>query len=388
MKNRLIATVLSLALLATACDGGGGKTAPPVVPPGTYTYSIPAQTNDGWATGHLDDYGFNSTLIKEMTDGINSGRFPGIDSVTIVRNNTLLLHAAYRKSLGQFDGWVGNTDPERHIMHSTSKSFTSVLVGIAIDQGYITSVEVPFYDLFSYANYANPDTRKATMTLADALTMRLGLEWDEWSVPYGSPGNDLEELTRNNTDFAKALLDLPMSSDPGTLFTYNTAATIAIGQALENAVGVPMAVFADQYLFQPLQIQTAVWGRTPSNLPNGGSGLFLEPRDMVKLGQLFIDGGRWNGQQVVSSAWVNASVEPHASLNFTLSNAYGYQWWLGGLTYKGQPIETWSTRGYGGQDIFCIPTLNLVVAFTAHNYESRETLPFTLMQDYVLASID
>jgi len=380
--------VLVLTLLLTACGGSSSNESPAPNPPPRYTYSIPLQTNDGWATGHLDDHGFDSALITQMMDGINEGQFSGIDSVTIVRNNTLLLHVEYDRSLDRFDDWGGNTDPGRHILHSTSKSFTSALIGIAIDQGFIASVDVAFYDLFSYANYSNPDARKALMTLEDALTMRLGLEWDEWSVPYGQPGNDLEELMSRNLDYAKALLDLPMTSNPGSSFTYNTAATIAIGQALENAVGVPMADFAELNLFQPLQIQSAAWVRTPTRLPNGGSGLYLESRDMIKFGQLFIDGGQWNGQQIVSSEWVDASVERHVALDFSLSSGYGYQWWLGRFTYAGQEVEAWSTRGFGGQDIFCIPSLNLVVAFTAQNYESNEFLPMSLLQDYILPSIN
>ena len=386
MKVHRISSLLVLALLVTAC-GGGGET-PASGPPTRYTYSVPEQTNDGWATGHLDDHGFNTALIVEMMDGINDGQFSGIDSVTIVRNNTLLLHAEYDRRLDRFDDWGGNTDPGRHILHSTSKSFTSALIGIAIDQGFIASVDVPFYGLFSYGNYSNPDARKATMTLEDALTMRLGLEWDEWSVPYTQPGNDLEELMSSNLDYAKALLDLPMTSNPGSSFTYNTAATIAIGQALENAVGVPMSDFAELNLFQPLQIQTAEWVRTPTRLPNGGSGLFLESRDMIKFGQLFVDGGQWNGQQIISAGWIDASVAQHVILDFNLSSGYGYQWWLGRFTYDGQEIETWSTRGFGGQDIFCIPSLNLVVAFTSQNYESNEFLPMSLLQDYILPSIN
>lgn len=387
MKKYRIITVIVLSLLTAACGGGGGDSSTPL-PPITYTYAIPTQTTDGWATGHLDDHGFDSARIMEMIDGINTGQFSGIDSVTIVRNNTLLLYATYRRSAGQFDDWIGNTSPERHALHSTSKSITSALVGIAIDQGYIASVDVPFYDLFSYGNYQNPDPRKATMTLEDALTMRFGLEWNEWDATYFSENNDLVELTSNHTDYAKALLDLPMESDPGTTYTYNTAGTIAIGQALQNAVGVPMEEFADLYLFNPLGIHTAEWLRTPTNLPNGGSGLFLFPRDMVKFGQLFLNGGMWNGQQVVSSAWSSTSVDQHVVLDWTWSTGYGYQWWLGRFTHNGQEIEIWSTRGFGGQDIFCIPSLNLVVAFTAQNYDSGEFLPFTLMQDYILPSIN
>lgn len=390
MKTYKMYAAMALALLATACGGGssGGGSIPPPPPPVTYTYSVPTQTNDGWATGDISDHGIDAGLIMQMMDGINSGTFSGIDSVTIVRNNTLLLHAVYPRSLDRFDNWVGNPNTSRHVMHSTSKSFTSALIGIAIEQGYIASVDIPFYDMFPYVSYQNPDPRKATMTLEDALTMRLGLEWDEWSIPYATPGNDLEELMSNNSDYAKALLDLQMESDPGTTYTYNTAATIAIGQALQNAVGVSMASFAEQNLFQPLQIQNAQWGLTPTGLANGGSGLFMEPRDMIKFGQLFIDDGIWNGQQVLSAEWSAASVQSHVELGWSSTSGYGYQWWIDRFTYNGQGIESWSTRGFGGQNIFCVPSLNLVVAFTAQNYESNEFIPFTLMQDYILPSID
>jgi len=389
MKTFKALLPFALPLFAVACGGSGGGGSPPTTsPPATYTYSVPAQTNDGWVTGHLDDHGFDAALILEMMDGINSGRFSGIDSVTIARDNTLILNEIYPRNLDIYDNWVGNTDPERHVVHSTSKSYTSALIGIAIEQQYIASVDVPFYDLFSYGSYANPDPRKATMTLEDALTMQLGYTWNEWDVPYGTAGNDLQDLLESNADVAKALLDLPIESDPGTSFTYNTAATIAIGQALQNAVGVSMASFAETYLFQPLQIESAEWGRTPTNLPNGGSGLFLKPRDMIKLGQLYLDGGVWNGQQIVSAAWIDASVQAHAALSYSLSTGYGYQWWLGGFTHNGQPIEVWSTRGFGGQDIFCVPSLNLVVAFTGQNYDAGEFLPFELMQDFILAAIN
>ena len=380
--------VVTFALFLAACGGGGS---PASAGPSTvleYSYSVPTDNGDGWATGHLDDHGFDSAIIADMMKRLVDGRVYGIDSITIVRNNTLVLYEQLREELDEFDDWANNTSLTRHILHSTSKSITSALIGIAIDQGYIASTDVPFYDLFSYGNYENWDTRKFDMTLEDALTMRLGIVWDEWSVPYGEIGNDLNTLTTENTDFAKALLDLPMGSDPGTTFTYNTAATITIGQALENAVGMPMAEFADQHLFLPMQILSATWGRTPTGLPNGGSGLYLTPRDMAKFGQLFISDGQWNGQQIISSAWVTKSVERHVSLDWELTSGYGYQWWLDNFNFGSEAIDGWSTRGYGGQYIFCVPSLDLVVTFTGRNYgTSDSSTPFTLMQDFILRSL-
>jgi CubicO group peptidase (beta-lactamase class C family) len=383
-----LVSVAALTLLLAACGGGtSADSGPPDTL--TYTYAVPPQTSDGWATGHLDDHGFDMAKISDMMQSIVGGQFEGIDSVVIVRDNTLLLYSSFRRELDEFDGWINNTSLPRHILHSTSKSVTSALVGIAIDQGYIASIQEPFYDFFNYGSYANWDARKSDMTLEDALTMRLGIVWDEWSVPYGEPGNDLHELTSRHSDFAKALLDLPMEGDPGTTYAYNTAASITIGQALENAVGVPMAEFANTHLFRPMQIMTAEWGRTPTGLPNGGSGLFLEPRDMAKFGQIFIGDGEWNGQQIISSEWIETSTQRHVSLSWNRTSGYGYQWWIDDFVFDGQPVDSWSTRGYGGQYIFCIPALNLVVTFTGQNYgTSAAQDPFTLVQDFILPSIE
>jgi CubicO group peptidase (beta-lactamase class C family) len=322
-----------------------------------------------------------------------SGSFPGIDSIAIARNGKLLLYwYDARRNLDEFDDWIGNRDRERHVLHSTSKSFTSALIGIAIDRGFIASTQVGFYGMFPYSSYANPDPRKDDMTLEDALTMRLGLRWDEWSWPYSDSRNDLATLTSRHSDWPKALLDLPMIHDPGTVFAYNTAATTTIGQALENATGQPMAQFANANLFYPMQINDAEWATTPTGLPVGGSGLFLRTRDLAKFGQLYVDGGVWQGQRLVSAAWVAESVVPRVDLSSIVSDAtgYGYQWWLDELDYGTATVETWSTRGYGGQYVFCVPSLNLVVAFTGHNYANSRGIEglFTMMRSYILAAID
>ena len=385
IKIRVSAIFLLLLSLSACGSGGGNAEGGGTRIADAYSYSMPASNGDGWAVGHLDDHDFDTALIITMMDRIYSDGFPGIDSVAIVRHETLVLSEQLRNELDQFDPWSNNFDAEKHIQHSTSKSVTSALIGIAIDQGYIAGTEVPFYDMFSYAIYGNWEQRKASMTLEDALTMRLGLRWDEWTEPYGAPNNDLTILTENNNDFAKALLDLPMVSDPGTSYAYNTAATIAIGQALENAVGVPMEDFAELHLFAPMQITSASWGMTRNNLPNGGSGLFLKTRDMVKFGQIFIDDGVWQGQQVISAGWVARSVQPHVSLGWAFTAGYGYQWWVDEFVVAGERIRSYSTRGYGGQYIFCVPDLELVVAFTGHNYGGPAAgQVFDLMRDYIL----
>ena len=379
-------TLAAVALLLAACGGGssGGSSSP--IPPLQYVYTTPDAIGDGWQVSSLADEGMQETRISSMMQRVINGGFEGIDAVAIARNNKLVLYEQMPRALDQFDAWVNNTDKSRHVLHSTSKSVTSALVGIAIDRGAIASTNVSFYSLFNYGAYDNWDPRKEDMTLEDALTMRLGIEWDEWSLPYTNPNNDLVFLENNNTDWTKALLDRPVTSDPGTTFAYNTAATIAIGQAVENATGLPLAEFANQYLFYPMQITTAVWWRSPTGLPVGGSGLFLRARDMLKFGQLYVDDGAWQGEQLISPEWIADTVVRRVDISewATYSEAYGFQWWLDDLNHNGEPVETWVTAGYGGQYIFCVPSLDLVVAFTGHNYANL----YTMVQSYILASID
>ncbi|MDJ0904890.1 MAG: serine hydrolase [Woeseiaceae bacterium] len=386
--HRILLAVLALTLVA-ACGGGSGGGGSSNRD--NFTYTTPPDIGDGWQTSNLTNEGFDPQLIDEMMEQVVSERFPGIDSVTIVKNNRLVLYWFADRDLDQFDGWVNNQDKERHILHSTSKSVTSALVGIAIDQGFIASTQVPFYSLFDYPNYLRWDPRKDDMTLEDALTMRLGLEWDEWTYPYTSLNNDLVALNTYNTDWAKALLDLPMVEDPGTSFTYNTAATNAIGQAVENAIGMPLADFANANLFYPMQITDAVWATTPTGLPVGGSGLFLRPRDLAKFGQLYLDNGAWQGQQLISAGWIADTVVRRVDISSwaSYSEAYGFQWWLDDMVYDAQAVDTWVTSGYGGQYLFVIPSLDLVVAFTGQNYENGARISnlYWMMQEYILRAI-
>ena len=384
----ILAVYLALVAIGLSACGGGSDAPPDVSPVPQYVYSIPDAIGDGWEVASVADEGLDEELVTTMVRRILTGVNQGIDSVAIARNGKLVLSVQVRDSVGQFDDWIDNTDPERHVLHSTSKSFTSALIGIAIDQGAIASVDVPFYDLFNYGAYDNWDSRKAAMTLEDVLTMRLGIEWDEWSLPYTHRMNDLVFLENNNVDWSKALLDLRMTSDPGTVYAYNTAATIALGQALENATGIPMEDFANQYLFFPMQITTAGWWKSPTGLPVGGSGLFLKTRDMLKFGQLYIDEGAWQGQQLISPAWVAASVARHVDISewASLSEAYGYQWWLDDLAYGASTTPAYITSGYGGQYIFALPELDIVVAFTGQNYENGERIAelYTLVERFVL----
>lgn len=391
--------ILQCLLMAiAACGGGSGSNAngpdqPPVVP---YTYAVPAELGDLWTVGHANTVGVSAEILEAMMAEIQSGNFPLIDSIAVARRGVLVLSETVRTITGTADERVGNADPAMHAQNSVSKSFAAALTGIAIDQGVFENTEVPYLSLFPYPDYENRDDRKDNITLQHVLTMTLGLDWNEWEPPYSDPDNQMFTHYATHVDVSKGLLDLPMAFDPGTRFAYNTIASVSLGQAIENNAPLSLIDYGSAFFLAPLGITRIEVERTPSGLPDLGRGLFLTTRDMLKLGQLYLDNGEWQGRQVVSSDWVSRSTTVNVELEWAEPDGmvwqmegYGYHWWLGTFTVDGRRYDSYAAWGFGEQWLMVIPELELVVAVNAHGRngtaeESNEIL--SLIRDYVLVS--
>jgi CubicO group peptidase (beta-lactamase class C family) len=257
-----------------------------------------------------------------------------VRSVLIVRNGYMVLEAYF---------YPHRQDTVRGIL-SASKSFQSALVGIAIDKGYIESLDQKVLDFFPERTIANDDPRKQAMTLEHLLTMRSGLDWPEWSVPYGSSDNILWQMFESR-DWVQFVLDRPMAAEPGAVFNYSTGASHLLSAILEKATGMRLRTFARTHLFEPLAISSAYWSSGPEGVDFGGGGLHIRSRDMAKFGYLYLEGGVWKRQQVVPTDWVEVSVSvPY----------YGYQWWI--LSNGG-----YAAIGHKGQRIVVMPDLDMVV---------------------------
>ncbi len=251
--------------------------------------------------------------------------------------------------------------------------------------------------LLPYQGYLNWDVRKADMTLEHVLGMRLGLLWDEWDPPYSSTQNQLRRFYDQNVDYSKGLFDLVLVADPGSVFVYNTVATISLGQMVENAVPMSLLDYMNTKLILPLNITNFQFLTTPTGLPNGGASYYFRSRDMAKFGQLALDGGLWNGQRIVSSTWIDSSMTPLSNIVFTSPeewdwqvDGYGYQWWTGYYDVNGAIYETYCAWGYGGQWVIAIPDLDLVVAANSHAYDSDDggvNEAHALVRQYVLAGL-
>lgn len=388
--------LLMLMVLNVSC---GGESAPEAGPPGEspparYTYSAPTDLADGWVVGTAPANGVNVEALEAMMNQVISGHFDAVDSIAIAHQGVLVLDETVRVNLDHADDWVDNDDLRLHAQFSASKSITSLLVGIAIDQGVFAGTDVAYLDLFDYQSYQNWDARKQDITLHHVLAMQLGLDWDEWDPPYTSEANQLNKLYETGVDYSKHLLDLPLVNEPGTSFAYNTAATISLGQAIENRAPLTLIDYAIDNLFAPLSITQVEARTTPTGLPNGGGGLFLTSRDMVKFGQLLLDNGEWSGEQVVSATWLETMVEPRTEISWSNPeerpwklSGYAYQWWTGYYESGGQRFETVTAWGFGGQWVVAIPSLELVVAVNSHGYDgSDEALDqaHLLIRDFII----
>jgi CubicO group peptidase (beta-lactamase class C family) len=359
-----------------SCGGGSG---PEESPDPGFRYQVPATLADGWRVSHAADQGIDPVDLEALADAVLADEFPHVDSIAVARSGELVFDHVFRTRLDDRDDRVGNTDLAMHAQFSATKGVTSLLVGIAVDQGIFTGPDQAYLDLFDYPELDNPDPRKSLITLGDVLAMRLGLEWDEWDPPYTSTENRLNRFYEQEVDYSKALLDLPMVADPGSAFAYNTAATISLGQAIENRAPMALVDYGASELMAPLEISDIEFLETPTGLPNGGSGFYFRTRDMVKFGQLLLDGGSWKGNRVVSEAWIAELLVPRTDIQWLEPDAwdwqlagYGYQWWLGYYEVEGETVDTWVAWGFGGQWVVVVPTLDLVVAVNTGGYDGSD----------------
>lgn len=376
-------SVAFILLLLAACGGSGGSggaTNPPgpPPPPASFSYQPPPDKGDLWQVAGVDAQGMSVESIEGMMTSVLNGEYPIIDSIAVAHRGKLVLHETVRTELSVSDGHVDNTDLEMHALFSVSKSIASIAVGINIDMGNVSDVDVSYLSLFPYPDIDNWDDRKNDITLHDVLTMRAGFEWNEWDPPYDDPDNQLFDFYDNHVDYSKGLLDLPLAADPGTQFAYNTVATVSLGQAIENTAPLALIDFSFANLLGPLGISNVEVIRTPTGLPDVGRGLYLTTRDLLKFGQLYLDGGHWNGEQIVSSEWVATSTQPYTDVSWPDPEAmdwqmtgYGYQWWTGHFEFEGRQIESFAAWGFAQQWLMVIPELQLVVAVNSNAWEER-----------------
>ena len=330
-------------------------------PDARYAYATPRDLRDGIAVGSLSSVGLDTAVATRIVRRIVDGTYPDVHAVLVHRRGRLVMEEYFY----EYDG------DRPHQLRSLTKSVVSILAGIAIDRGLLESDTTLVTRHLPYERYANPDPRKARLTLRDLLTMRSGLACDDWDA--SSPGN--ESRMYQSQDWVKFVLDLPMTEQPGMRGHYCSGNVAVTGRIIERTSGMPLTAFAQRYLFAPLGIRAGDvrWNYTLS-ASNAAtfSQLYLRPRDMLKLGLLFQQQGRWNGRQIVSRDWVARSTKQWSTVG---DQAYGYFWWhqwVNAETAAGpRRVDMIVATGNGGQKIYLVPSLDLVVVMTGGNYNAN-----------------
>jgi len=363
--TRLSASLV-LALSVSATDLRAESMSPG---PTNQACGSPSSLDDGWETASPASVGMDEAKPCTIAARL-AQRSTTVHSVVVARHGKLVFEQyfpGYDQPWGQPDGQYEFAATTKHDMRSASKSVTSLLVGIAIDRKLIAGADEPVLKFFpDYAAAKQPGWD--AITLRHLLTMSSGFKWDE-ARAWTDPENDELHLI-TEPDPLGYVLSRPIAAPPDTLWTYSSGGTELLGNIIEHVSKTSLEAFAREALFQPLGITDVEWKPYKNGKIAAAAGLRLRPRDAAKIGQLVLNRGRWNGQQIVSADWIAESITPRfqAVGYFGGTLFYGYQWWMGRSLAGDKEIKWVGAFGWGGQRIFIVPELDLVMMTTAAQY--------------------
>ena len=323
----------------------------------------PYWPTEGWRVAMAEDVGISYEVLEGMVEHINAWGI-GADSVMVIKDGYVVLDAYF----------PGFDEGELHIVYSCTKSVVSTLIGLAMEEGRIGSLDLGLADLFPDRTMGNPSAWKDEMTLRDLLTMTAGFDAED-SYLYDWVGLD---RMHDAPDALQYVLDLPVIEEPGTRFEYTNGVSHLLSCIITEVTGVSALDYARERLFSPLGIGEAEW-RTDSLGRNWGySSLYLTPHDMAKIGYLFLNGGEWDGELVVPGEWVEEATRKHVHAG-TLLDDYGFQWWV-------SPKGYYSAIGYKGQFIHVVPELDLIMVTTSSREEDFNRIQ-DLLESFVIPAV-
>jgi CubicO group peptidase (beta-lactamase class C family) len=340
--------------------------------------AVTAFGQSDWRRAAPEAEGIDASRLDAMEAAIRAGEFKKIGSVLVARHGQLV----YER---YFEGDATTLRDTR----SATKSITSLMVGLAIQDKKLTGVDAKILDLL-------PERRRKLekITVEDLLTMSSPLECDDWND--ASRGN--EERMYLIEDWAQFILDLPMrgrmkigeaEEKPkyGRHFSYCTGGVFILSEVLAKTTGLRADKYAEQKLFAPVGISNAMWAYSPLNVPQTGGGLRLASPDLLKIAQLYLDRGKWKGERIINEEWVRASTTPHAEING--HQEYGYLWWLQSFKTSDSSFPAFFMSGNGGNKVVGFPKLDIAVAITSTNYNMQGMHEQTdrLLCEYILAAV-
>lgn len=402
-KTFMVLILFGVALLSLILSGCNSEITP------SYSYQQPKQLDDGFKVGTLADVDMDGVLLGKVVDEINAGIYGEIHAMLIYKDGKLVFEEYFPGHDYQWDGpnhhgdWVNWDIDRRHDIHSVGKSITSACIGIAIDQGFIESVDDSIFDYLPEHQHLNT-VGKDAITIEHLLTMTSGLQWDEWGTSYANESNDVIALWVDCDDPIACILEKPLINEPGSDFTYSGGSMILLGEIIKNATGMDIEAFSWKYLFEPLGVDSPPWQWiNDSGVIYAGGDQYLTPREMLKFGVTYLNGGTWGGQQIVSEDWVANSEVPYPGPGNTWLNhflrpippddgswgprGYSYTWWLHEFSHRGQKYPTYWAGGWGGQAIKILSEQNTVVVFTGANYNAMDPT-VTILKNCVIPAFE
>ena len=356
IKNYSSVSIISLVSVCLLLFGTGA--AIPVNSPETHNRQ---PTREAWPVSTPEEQGMDSARLAAMLKQIQADE-RNIHSILISRHGTLVLEA-------YFQPFNRGTS---HNLYSCTKSVTSALMGIAIDRGLVTGIDVPVHTLFPDVTLDSPE--KEAITLRHLLTMSSGIEWAE---PLRSGLSDTWSFIESKSP-PQYFFDRALAAPPGKAFNYNTGGSHLLSMIIQDASGEMTAEFARHNLFEPLDISEYYWEKDVHGYTTGGTGLALRPIDMLKIGQLFLQNGKWDGEPVIPEAWVRESTK--SNVNISPGIDYGYQWWV-------HQDGIYNALGWGGQQIIVIPRQDMVVVFNAGLRDAAWNSYDDLLTSFILPSV-
>jgi CubicO group peptidase (beta-lactamase class C family) len=320
----------------------------------------PGRIDDGWATASPSAAGLTLEPLNAMVKAIAGGDLPLAHGVLVAKSGELVVEE-------YFYGFGRDT---MHDMRSASKSIASTLVGLAVDRDLLPGSDARVLDFLDYESYGNWSAAKGEIELRHLMTMSSGLDAND-SDRNSVANENAFQWQRGQPDWIKFAMDAPMIANPGERIIYGSANPMILAGVLEEVVDGTVESFAHEALFGPLGIHNYKIFMRPNDAGVYlGGGMHLTPRDMLKIGQLYLDGGVWNGERVLSESWISESFDKYGPLEplDRNGNQYGYLWWHENYEVGERTIATVEARGHGGQYIIVVPELDAVAVLTAGNY--------------------
>ncbi|MDH3596097.1 MAG: beta-lactamase family protein [Rhodospirillales bacterium] len=333
----------------------------------------PEPKDDDWRRGLPSAHGLETANIEDLMRAARAGALGKLHSVLVVKDGVLVVEEYFH----------GASRDHCQLIASVTKSLVSILVGMSLERSLEWTVDTPLVDFFPQYADAMAQDGKSAITLANALTMTAGLDWDEYTYPHPDDRNPNTQMYKK-ADPKGFILGRKLIHPPGETWTYNSGLSVILGATVRRMTGRSIDKFAEAELFEPLGIDRYHWFKHADGTVYSNGDLLLTPRDLAKIGLLVLNQGEWQGRRIVSQSWIAESTRRYTTTRNEFG--YGYQWRLGTVVRGERRFGIIFGSGTGGQKMFIVPDLKMVVVITAQVFgnSAGDVAALRVLADYLI----